>query len=44
MPSLKASYPLYLANVAMTPNQDLEVTDKYTGAVGARGGGVGAHQ
>lgn len=36
MPSLKASYPLYLANVAMTPNQDLEVTDKYTGAVATR--------
>ena len=36
MPSLKSSYPLYLANVAMTPNQDLEVTDKYTGAVATR--------
>ncbi|MES2834813.1 MAG: aldehyde dehydrogenase family protein [Pseudomonadota bacterium] len=36
MPSLKPSYPLYLANVAMTPNQDLEVTDKYTGEVATR--------
>lgn len=36
MPSLKPSYPLYLANMAVTPNQDLEVTDKYTGKVATR--------
>jgi len=36
MPSLKASYPLYLANEAKTPNQDLEVTDKFTGKVATR--------
>ncbi len=36
MPSLKAAYPLYLANEALTPNQDLEVTDKYSGAVATR--------
>jgi acyl-CoA reductase-like NAD-dependent aldehyde dehydrogenase len=36
MPSLKAAYPLYLANEPMTPNQDLEVTDKYTGKVATR--------
>src|SRR3546814_1414786 len=28
MAQLKPSYPLYLANVAKRPNQDLEVTDK----------------
>ena len=32
MPSLKASYPLYLANEALAPNQDLEVTDADHGA------------
>ena len=36
MPSLKSSYPLYLANRAMTPNQDLVVTDKFTGEVATR--------
>lgn len=36
MPTLKSSWPLYLANEALTPNQDLEVTDKYTGEVAAR--------
>ena len=36
MPSLKPSYPLYLANEALTPNQDLEVTDKYSGDVATR--------
>jgi acyl-CoA reductase-like NAD-dependent aldehyde dehydrogenase len=33
---LKSSYPLYLANEAKTPNQDLAVTDKYTGEVATR--------
>ncbi|TAJ73965.1 MAG: aldehyde dehydrogenase family protein [Phenylobacterium sp.] len=36
MTALKDSYPLYLANVAQTPNLDLEVTDKYTGKVATR--------
>lgn len=36
MPSLKTSYPLYLANEALSPNQDLEVTDKYSGKVATR--------
>lgn len=36
MPSLKPSYPLYLANEAQTPNQDLAVTDKYSGEVATR--------
>jgi acyl-CoA reductase-like NAD-dependent aldehyde dehydrogenase len=36
MAALKASYPLYLANEAKTPNQDLAVTDKYTGEVATR--------
>lgn len=36
MAALKASYPLYLANEAMSPNQDLAVTDKFTGAVATR--------
>lgn len=36
MTSLKDAYPLYLANVAQTPNLDLEVTDKYTGKVATR--------
>lgn len=36
MPSLKSSYPLYLANEAQSPNQDLEVTDKYSGQVATR--------
>src|SRR3546814_9573384 len=36
MAQLKPSYPLYLANVAKRPNQDLEVTDKFTGKVATR--------
>ena len=36
MAALKPSYPLYLANVAQTPNQDLAVTDKFTGEVATR--------
>jgi acyl-CoA reductase-like NAD-dependent aldehyde dehydrogenase len=36
MPSLKPTYPLYLANAAQQPNQDLEVTDKFTGKVATR--------
>ena len=34
--ALKPSYPLYLANVAQTPNQDLVVTDKFTGEPATR--------
>ena len=33
---LKDAYPLYLANEALSPNQDLEVTDKYSGEVATR--------
>lgn len=33
---LAEQYPYYLANVAAQPNADLEVTDKYTGAVATR--------
>ncbi len=33
---LKTSYPYYLANRAVAANQDLPVTNKYTGAVAAR--------
>jgi len=36
MPELKDVYPLYLANEARQPNADLEVTDKYSGAVATR--------
>src|SRR5437868_10064770 len=36
MTALKASYPLYLANEAKSPNQDLAVTDKFTGEVATR--------
>jgi acyl-CoA reductase-like NAD-dependent aldehyde dehydrogenase len=36
MAALKDAYPLYLANEAVTPNLDLEVTDKYTGKVATR--------
>ncbi len=36
MPSLKPAYPLYLANEAQQPNQDLEVTDKFSGKVATR--------
>lgn len=35
-PKLKARYPYYLANEAVQPNTDLEVTDKYTGEVACR--------
>ena len=35
-PALKTSYPLYLANEARFPNQDLVVTDKYTGKPATR--------
>lgn len=33
---LQASYPFYLANEALSPNQDLVVYDKYTGEVATR--------
>ena len=33
---LAESYPYYLANEAVAPNRDLEVTDKYTGEVATR--------
>jgi acyl-CoA reductase-like NAD-dependent aldehyde dehydrogenase len=33
---LEESYPYYLANVPEKPNADLEVTNKYTGAVATR--------
>ncbi|MCH2170342.1 aldehyde dehydrogenase family protein [Myxococcota bacterium] len=33
---MENSYPLYVANRAEAPNQDLEVTDKYTGEVATR--------
>jgi acyl-CoA reductase-like NAD-dependent aldehyde dehydrogenase len=36
MTALKPHYPLYLANEAQSPNQDLEVTDKFTGQVATR--------
>ena len=36
MVKLKDVYPLYLANEAKQPNQDLEVTDKYSGKVAFR--------
>ena len=36
MPSLKPVYPLYLANRPVQPNQDLEVTDKFSGEVVTR--------
>ena len=36
MAALKPTYPLYLANEALTPNQDLVVTDKYSGEVATR--------
>jgi hypothetical protein len=34
--ALKPRYPLYLANEAQFLNEDLEVTDKYTGEVATR--------
>ncbi len=34
--ALREIYPLYLANKAEQPNTDLEVTDKFTGAVATR--------
>ncbi|WOE74723.1 aldehyde dehydrogenase family protein [Alterisphingorhabdus coralli] len=36
MTQLKDTYPLYLNNVAVQPNTDLVVTDKYTGDVAFR--------
>jgi acyl-CoA reductase-like NAD-dependent aldehyde dehydrogenase len=33
---MKESYPYYIANRPETPNQDLEVVDKYTGQVATR--------
>ena len=36
MTALQPSYPLYLANEAQSPNQDLIVTDKYSGEVATR--------
>lgn len=33
---LQASYPYYLANEPVTPNQDLTVTNKYTGEIATR--------
>jgi acyl-CoA reductase-like NAD-dependent aldehyde dehydrogenase len=36
MTKLKDVYPLYLANEALQPNADLEVTDKYSGKVAFR--------
>lgn len=33
---LQTSYPYYLANEALTPNQDLVVYDKFTGEVATR--------
>lgn len=33
---LNESYPLYVANKPQSPNQDLEVTDKFTGEVATR--------
>jgi acyl-CoA reductase-like NAD-dependent aldehyde dehydrogenase len=36
MTALQSSYPLYLANEAKSPNQDLIVTDKYTGEPATR--------
>lgn len=36
MVTLKEVYPLYLNNEAQQPNTDLEVTDKFTGAVAFR--------
>ena len=34
--ALRETYPLYVANRAEQPNADLEVTDKFTGAVATR--------
>lgn len=36
MTTLREIYPLYLNNKAVTPNTDLAVTDKYTGAIAFR--------
>ena len=33
---LEKSYPYYLGNEPVSPNQDLEVTDKFTGEVATR--------
>ena len=39
MTTLRPSYPLYLANEAKSPNQDLPVTDKFSGEPFGRGHG-----
>ena len=36
MSALQEKYPYYLNNKAVYANEDLEVTDKYTGEVAAR--------
>ena len=36
MTALQPSYPLYIANEALSPNQDLAVIDKFTGEVATR--------
>ena len=36
MSTLQAKYPYYLNNKAVYANEDLEVTDKYTGEVATR--------
>ena len=36
MTGLQPSYPLYIANEAVTPNLDLPVTDKFTGEIATR--------
>ena len=36
MSTLQANYPYYLNNKAVYANEDLEVTDKYTGEVATR--------
>jgi acyl-CoA reductase-like NAD-dependent aldehyde dehydrogenase len=33
---LRETYPMYVANEAVTPNQDLEVLDKYSGDIATR--------
>jgi hypothetical protein len=46
MHDLKEAYPYYLANAAVFDNRDLEVTDKFSGAVATllRDGGCGCHR
>ena len=36
MPTVKSTWPYYLANKPLEPNHDLEVTDKFTGEVAAK--------